>query len=53
MVAYIGLHESIGLNNLHIQTNGLDVSTIFDVNEVNINEDILNIDYQEFFQLVL
>ena len=42
MEAYIGLHESIGLNNLHIQTNGLDVSTIFDVNEVNINEDILN-----------
>ena len=42
MEAYIGLHESIGLNNLHIQTNGLDVSTIFELNEYKIKGNILN-----------
>ena len=30
--AYKELHKSAGFKDLHIQTNGLDVSTIFDLN---------------------
>ena len=40
--AYMGIHESSGLKNLHIQTNGLDVSTIFELNEYKIKGNILN-----------
>ena len=40
--AYTGIHESAGLTNLHIQTNGLDISTIFDLNGSKVEGSILN-----------
>jgi len=40
--AYTGIHESAGLTNLHVQTNGLDVSTIFELNGSKIKGNILN-----------
>ena len=36
--AYCELHERSGLKMHHVQTNGLDVSTIFSINEENIDE---------------
>ena len=40
--AYTGIHESAGLTNSHVQTNGLDVSTIFEMNGSKIDRNILN-----------
>lgn len=39
-LAYSELHKKSGLNLQHIQTNGLDISTIFSINQHNIDEDI-------------
>ncbi len=39
--AYVMLHERNGLENIHLQTNGLDVDTIFKQSEVNIPDNIL------------
>jgi len=44
--AYKNLHESSGLKNLHLQTNGLDVSTIFDINNLQVDKKVLT-DTQE------
>jgi 2-polyprenyl-3-methyl-5-hydroxy-6-metoxy-1,4-benzoquinol methylase len=38
--AYSELHSKSGLNLHHIQTNGLDISTIFSINEQEIDNDI-------------
>lgn len=40
--AYQNLHIDAGLKNLHIQTNGLDFSTIFEMNGSKIDRNILN-----------
>jgi len=38
--AYSELHEKSGLQLHHVQTNGLDISTIFSINEQEIDQDI-------------
>ena len=40
--AYRGLHTNAGLRQLHLQTNGLDFSTIFEMNGSKIDRNILN-----------
>ena len=40
------LNGSAGLKELHIQTNGLDVSTIFDINNLQVDKKVLT-DTQE------
>ncbi|TQE84045.1 bifunctional 2-polyprenyl-6-hydroxyphenol methylase/3-demethylubiquinol 3-O-methyltransferase UbiG [Leptospira noguchii] len=39
--AYKSLHERNGFKKIHIQTNGLDVDTIFRVNNITISDEIL------------
>ena len=39
--AYRGIHTNAGLNELHIQTNGLDFSTILDMNETSLNDGLI------------
>lgn len=39
--AYIDLHERHGLDKIHVQTNGLDLDTIFKENNVNVSDDVL------------
>lgn len=39
--AYTDLHERNGLDKIHLQTNGLDVSTIFKESGVNISDEML------------
>jgi len=50
--AYTGLHRSAGLKELHVQTNGLDVSTIFEINGSKIKKEILS-DAQELIDIKL
>ena len=38
--AYSEVHEKSGLKLHHVQTNGLDMSTIFSINELDIDQDI-------------
>ena len=38
--AYSEIHERSGLKPYHIQTNGLDISTIFSINDEDIDQDI-------------
>jgi 2-polyprenyl-3-methyl-5-hydroxy-6-metoxy-1,4-benzoquinol methylase len=38
--AYSELHERSGFKLHHMQTNGLDISTIFSINEEDVNQDI-------------
>ena len=40
--AYRGIHTNAGLNELHIQTNGLDFSTILDMNESSLDDRIIS-----------
>lgn len=39
--AYTDLHERNGLDKIHLQTNGLDVSTIFKESGVDISDEML------------
>jgi hypothetical protein len=39
--AYTDLHERNGLDKIHLQTNGLDVSTIFKESGVDIGDEML------------
>ena len=39
--AYISLHERNGLENVHVQTNGLDFDTILKENKVNVPDNVL------------
>jgi 2-polyprenyl-3-methyl-5-hydroxy-6-metoxy-1,4-benzoquinol methylase len=39
--AYVKLHERNGLESIHLQTNGLDVDTIFKQSEVDMPDSIL------------
>jgi len=38
--AYCELHEKSGLKRHYVQTNGLDISTIFSINEQDIDKDV-------------
>ncbi|QOI43078.1 hypothetical protein Lepto782_12950 [Leptospira interrogans serovar Canicola] len=39
--AYKSLHERNGFKKIHLQTNGLDIDTIFRENNVNIPDKLL------------
>ena len=38
--AYSEIHEKSGLKLHHVQTNGLDMATILDINELKIDQDV-------------
>jgi hypothetical protein len=39
--AYIDLHQRHGFKKIHVQTNGLDLDTIFKENKVSVSDDLL------------
>lgn len=39
--AYIAMHERNGFKNIHLQTNGLDLDTVFKENKVSIPDNVL------------
>ena len=39
--AYIDLHQRHGFEKIHVQTNGLDLDTIFKENKVSVSDDLL------------
>jgi len=39
--AYNKLHESVGFTNMKLQTNGLDISTILNILDQNIDDDVM------------
>ncbi len=40
--SYIELHENAGLQKLHIQTNGLDIDTLFKVNKMSASDELIS-----------
>ena len=41
ILAYRELHENVGFRELHLQTNGLDFSTVAEINEAEIDETLV------------
>ena len=50
--AYSEVHEKSGLKLHHVQTNGLDLSTILGINELEIDQDVISDKVKLFYNVL-